>query len=635
MTTGLARRITGFRRCAVCKIDLRGRFVYVDGQVEELLGYSKEELFGRRIADFLGQNSQHLVAQLINERNHYETFFDAADVELIRRDGQAVSTRAVASLNFIAGNPVNFQLVLDSELSAPFRAAVESGELLAWPEFVIGLSEGAGPGNLRAWLELLRRLSGADRVALYAGQEGALEVKAAVASDTGADDAALSLPRLTPLHLAVLHEGVEYVCTDGECVRGAIEALGQAPNELVCRLEMGDPEPVLLRLIFEDLAGTDDIDQRVQRARTGIEISKRWWSAPSEQQTAGPLADVKFTVAFLEHIGVGAVLGDAEGGLVGYNHTAAGLMGVEEPGNTMKEVLSIIGSANSHEISRRLEEALNGTASVEDTDLEVNLPSGSRAELNLVRLASEPTDLSSCLVLVPQAHWLTTGVVDSEFLRSAITLISRFVGKINAQAEQLGHDLYQSAGPGGNQRLDQLLLLGRNLERIAGEVSRAVEAVWKLDEPSLTDLNLLVADVASAVNSQFPNTPLAVQAEELPKVTIRRENIRTVLQHLLTGIAARNQGQSVHVSVLAEPADQVCCLMLSDDGASLSRSDLAIAFDFRRQVQKLLVAGQLPADPLGFILARLVMKAIGGKLRVSSRKGRGTTATLSIPMSAS
>ena len=50
----------GFKRCAVCKIDLKGRFVYIDERTEHLLGLTKEDLFGKNIIEFLDEPSQKL-----------------------------------------------------------------------------------------------------------------------------------------------------------------------------------------------------------------------------------------------------------------------------------------------------------------------------------------------------------------------------------------------------------------------------------------------------------------------------------------------------------------------------------------------------------------------------------------------
>ncbi len=44
--------------CAVFKIDLRGRFVYIDDETEELLGLTREELFGKSIYEFISNDFQ-------------------------------------------------------------------------------------------------------------------------------------------------------------------------------------------------------------------------------------------------------------------------------------------------------------------------------------------------------------------------------------------------------------------------------------------------------------------------------------------------------------------------------------------------------------------------------------------------
>ena len=105
----------GFTRCAVCKIDLKGRFVYLDEKIESLLGYTKEELFGQSFLDFLDDSSKQLVEKLLAQRNHYETFFDTTRITAFNRSREALAMRAVVSLNFIAGNPVNYQLIIDCE----------------------------------------------------------------------------------------------------------------------------------------------------------------------------------------------------------------------------------------------------------------------------------------------------------------------------------------------------------------------------------------------------------------------------------------------------------------------------------------------------------------------------------------
>ncbi|UCC43588.1 MAG: PAS domain-containing sensor histidine kinase [Candidatus Zixiibacteriota bacterium] len=103
-------------RCALCKIDLKGRFVYVDDLTAELLGYSKEQLFGKVLKEFLSDDDQQAINQIIDDRSHYESFFDAVRVELISHDGSLTPVSAIICLNFVAGNPVNFQIILNPDV---------------------------------------------------------------------------------------------------------------------------------------------------------------------------------------------------------------------------------------------------------------------------------------------------------------------------------------------------------------------------------------------------------------------------------------------------------------------------------------------------------------------------------------
>ncbi len=104
-----SERIT---RCAVSKIDLKGRFVYIDDETEDLLGCVREELFGSSIAAYLTEESFDRLRLILNRRNRVESFFDSLPLDLLRADGRPLHCESIVSLCFIAGNPVNYQIIL-------------------------------------------------------------------------------------------------------------------------------------------------------------------------------------------------------------------------------------------------------------------------------------------------------------------------------------------------------------------------------------------------------------------------------------------------------------------------------------------------------------------------------------------
>lgn len=110
-------------RCAVFKIDLKGRFVYIDNEVEELLGLSLEELFGKSLGEYISTQSRQLLEDILARHNRYESFYDAVTLAVKLRDEEFHTFDAVITLNFIGGNPVNYQVILlprkSEELAQP------------------------------------------------------------------------------------------------------------------------------------------------------------------------------------------------------------------------------------------------------------------------------------------------------------------------------------------------------------------------------------------------------------------------------------------------------------------------------------------------------------------------------------
>ncbi len=97
--------------CAVFKIDLKGRFVYIDEETEELFGLAREELFGKSLYDFITTESRHLLDSVLGRRSRYELFYESVPLG-IRTDEGSRQLDAVVTVNFISGNPVNYQFIL-------------------------------------------------------------------------------------------------------------------------------------------------------------------------------------------------------------------------------------------------------------------------------------------------------------------------------------------------------------------------------------------------------------------------------------------------------------------------------------------------------------------------------------------
>jgi hypothetical protein len=104
---------TILRRCAVFKIDLTGRFVYVDELTEQLLGLAGENLFGRSIEEFLDSDSYSAVLSVLHDARRYETFYKTADLVFMNAENVRRKYNVIISLCFIGGNPANYQFIVN------------------------------------------------------------------------------------------------------------------------------------------------------------------------------------------------------------------------------------------------------------------------------------------------------------------------------------------------------------------------------------------------------------------------------------------------------------------------------------------------------------------------------------------
>ncbi|MEA3297339.1 MAG: PAS domain-containing protein, partial [candidate division Zixibacteria bacterium] len=404
MIDGVTVRTTGFTQCAVCKIDLKGRFVYIDENIEELLGYTKEELFGKSLLHFLDETSQEIINQLLLNRNHYETFYDTTTITLISRRNQPVVARTVFSLNFIAGNPVNFQLVLDVEQTSKHSPNRPVG-LMSLEGFLEGIMALESPSEFRGFLGLLRKFTGAHQASLYLIDDKTLEPRSGASDDNSVEFAFTSIPETTALHQRVAESGEIYSFTDEDAVQNAIEEDGTAPNEFVSRLSFDGFRQYLLRLIFSENTEPASMQVAITNTMLALRLVPPLMQIDREGDTASdPTIDVKFTVGFLGNLGIGAILTQSDGRIVGYNQALLEMLGNSKLGDYYTDLIRFLETHTSADLEESV--ARHFLSSVteegcEDLRIPVRFPSGKEQLLIVTRLSDADGDLSACMVLLP------------------------------------------------------------------------------------------------------------------------------------------------------------------------------------------------------------------------------------------
>lgn len=623
----------GFKRCAVGKIDLKGRFVYIDDEIEQLLGYTKEELFGCHLVDFLDEASAELIESLLSHRNHYESFYDATTLTLISKQGLPVSARAIVTLNFIAGNPVNYQLIMEA---AGNSSAVDSpgAEHLPVEEFIDALHEGGPEMEASSLLPLIREFAGAVQGSLYLIEGDQLEPRAGSSADGSIEFAFRDIPEPNDLHRFIAAKGGEYAFTDGGSIQDGVDISGAAPNEYITLLPRADGQPQLLRLIFATDLADAAAQAAVDRARLAVKLWRHEVAAgKTHAGNADPGLDIKFTVGFLDQLGVGAALIDASGTVIGYNRVLTELVATEEPGDDYHRLADTITAGSPHEVRRALEAYFTSRtqgAESDDCRLEISLADQSVAEVALVALSDQAGDLSTCLVVLPQGQPASPNAVgDNQFWLSVLGALKAPSTMVVEHLSALAHELFNRVGTKANDRLKAIADSARIIGGIVEEAADLVRAGSETPAMEIVDLNLLIDEVLSDVSHWYPRVETACQKGQLPKMRTYSATLHRVLRNLVSNAFKYHAGNSLRIQVEAVLEDGEGRLVLTDNGRGISADDLSRIFEYGYAGPE--AHFRRPGSGRGLSLTRQLLRAIGGDIEVDSNPDKGTQVTVSFP----
>ncbi|MCH9024171.1 MAG: PAS domain S-box protein [candidate division Zixibacteria bacterium] len=274
MASAISKNAVIIERCALCKIDLKGRFAYLDEEFMSLTGYSDEELLGKSISKILDADSGELIRSLVTDRNHYDTFFDSVKLTLITKQNRKLSLCAVVSLNFIGGNPVNLQMIL-TKASSSGRSEVYAGPDQASLDFLLNLSEIDDFNNLNELLQSMLGFAGAGQLGIYDYDKSTISLKISVNDENNAKYTNSEMPATSIVHLMVADSGNKYSYTDDKAVQKAIEKSGSAPQEFVTSFITNSNNQYVLRFIYDDKIEGKEAVAAVSKAAIGSKILQK------------------------------------------------------------------------------------------------------------------------------------------------------------------------------------------------------------------------------------------------------------------------------------------------------------------------------------------------------------------------
>lgn len=179
--------------------------------------------------------------------------------------------------------------------------------------------------------------------------------------------------------------------------------------------------------------------------------------------------------------------------------------------------------------------------------------------------------------------------------------------------------------------------MGAKFDRAERGIARIMDIVGSLksfscvDMESLTlmDLNKNIAELLTiAINLDEKKVEVVTELQELPLIEIAQREINQCLLHLLKNAidAVDNEG-TIKITTAWHQEDAEIVVQISDSGCGMSPDVLRQAFN-PFFTTKPVGSG----TGVGLSLTERIIKRYGGKIHLDSTEGRGTTATITLPV---
>lgn len=571
-----SQNLAGFKRCSVCKIDLKGRFVFVDEGVEQLLGCSQEELFGRSFLDFLDQRSQQLVSSLLNNRNHYETFYDSTTLTLIDSNNHKIVASVVASLNFAAGNPVNFQLIIHY-MEAGDEIVIADTDRADDRAFIRYLANNSGADQWRSLLGALIEYADCNHIAVYIINGDQLEPRSCITKGFDNDYTFEQIPNLKPLHTALVKHEREFDFTHEADIQFAVENGGKAINELILVQELESGQKYFVRFIYPEKADQALLRESITRARLGLAAGTKMISSAQASADSGNF-DIQFTIGFLDSLGIGGLLIQSDGQVIGYNNSFRAMVGVSELEGQYLDVMTLFAECNGAELLKTIENHFACEITSDDIDdlvVDIKLPDESPARMVIVRFAYEANDCSGVLVLIPTTAGADFGrpTNDINYWNQTLGSLKEEVDEIVKEADRFGHSYYNKLGREGNADLSQFRKLVRRTIKTIAEAESVCKLISEPENKATVDLNLLVSEITESALKDNIEIDIEAAIGNLPKIQTDQAIAEKLLADLIGFDSARSTSKKTRLKLSADSSENEIKLTLAGTGKPSSKQD--------------------------------------------------------------
>jgi signal transduction histidine kinase len=213
-------------------------------------------------------------------------------------------------------------------------------------------------------------------------------------------------------------------------------------------------------------------------------------------------------------------------------------------------------------------------------------------------------------------------------LRTPLTSIGGF-------AEMLAGGYAGKLQPSAREYVDAILESVARLARLIDHVLDLTQSGGETLEKEQVDLSELCRAAVEAVRQTSEEKSQRFEVSIAPSLGAAvgdRRRLQEAIEHVLgNAIAYTDPGGKI--TLKGEGDDKQAVIIISDNGVGIAERELPQVFNRFHRIDEAGVRGEA-ALGLGLPLTRQFIEAHGGRVDLKSRKGKGTTVTLTIPRSA-
>ena len=328
----------------------------------------------------------------------------------------------------------------------------------------------------------------------------------------------------------------------------------------------------------------------------------------------------------LDNMADGVIMTDIEGNISMANNAAGKLFGIKNTDMANRHLIEVV---RDHEIDEVLKLCLK-TAETQSAQYESGT---SKRYLRVIAIPIAHDELSDSLLLFQ----------DLTELRNLQTTRRELIGNISHEFRTPLAGIKAMVETLRDGAVDDKKVARDFLTRMDDEVERLTQIVAELTEFSRIEtgkaelslepvnLNLLIEEVIIQLSHQVERQQLSVDkklAADLRSVQADKERVRQVVVNLIHN-AIKFTSPGGKITVATQTHGGSVTVDISDTGIGIAKNDLPHVFERFYKVDRARSGG---GTGMGLAIAKHVVEAHGGKIRVQSEEGKGSTFSFSLSL---